>query len=334
MIQKRKIYLEDLGIAGNYSLEDIPTLSSSLLPTLTLKSELRMPNKSLRCYLYLKQIVNGGSFGEIRIATRMSAEKQKQQDVYVKSPRLEAMNLQSEALLQSCAHKCLVRHSIDWAVPKVHDIFTYQNKIHFSMDMMEGVFLDKWFQQSKSPDTDFFLMMAQLSIFLCLLHQCIGLDHRDLKADNLLISPHPCRLQFQYNTHTYTLDCPFRVHILDFGFACLGNGSIESSPAFITLGDGILPAIDPCPKEGRDLFQFLLSLLCVKTIRSVLSSSSMQSIESWTGKKFMSMAQKMSEDTSWIYLLTSSPEFTSPKSTPYSVLRDIVLLAPEYFKRT
>jgi len=59
----------------------------------------------------------------------------------------------------------------------------------------------------------------------------------------------------------------------------------------------------------------------------------MKSVESWTGSKYLSMAQKMSEDTSWIYLLTSSPEFTSPKSTPYAVLRDIVLLAPELFQK-
>lgn len=333
MIQKRKAYLEDLGLQDSYTLEDIPSISTSLLPTLNMKSELRMPNKQVRAYLYLKQVVNGGSFGEIRLATRITTDKQKTQDVYVKSPRLDAMNLQSEAFLQSCAQKCLTRHSVDWAVPKVYDVFTYQNKVHFSMEKMEGVFLDRWFQESKQPDTDFLLMMAQLSIFLCLLHQCIGLDHRDLKADNLLLSPQPCCLQFQYNARTYTLNCPFQVHILDFGFACLGNLTTETTPAFINLGDGILPAIDPCPKEGRDLFQFLLSVLCVKTIRSALSFSMMQSIESWTGKKFMSMAQKMSEDTSWIYLLTSSADFTSPKSTPYSVLRDIVLLAPEYFKR-
>lgn len=332
-MQKKRVYLEDLGVQGPSTLEEIPTIPNTLFPILNMKSELRMPTKELRAYLYLKQIVNGGSFGEIRLATRVIPETQTKQDVYVKCPRLEAMNLQTEALLQSCAYKCLLRHSIEWAVPKVYDVFTYQKKVHFSMEKMDGVFLDVWFQKSKQPDADFLLMMAQLSIFLCLLHQCIGLDHRDLKADNLLLSPTPCRLQFQYNARTYTLDCPFQLHILDFGFACLGNTTVDGTPAFVNLGDGILPSIDPCPKEGRDLFQFLLSVLCVKTIRSVLSSSVMQSIESWTGKKFLSMAQKMSEDTSWIYLLTSSADFTSPNSTPYSVLRDIVLLAPEYFKR-
>lgn len=333
MIRKKIVSFQDLGIDSPYALEEISSIPRSLLPVLNMKSELRMPSKDVRAYLYLKQIVNGGSFGDIRKATRVSLDKKQTLDVYVKSPRMEAMDLQLEALLQYCAHQCLSKHSIVWAVPNVYDIFLYQNKTHFSMERMEGVFLDTWFQSSQHPDKDFLLMMAQLSIFLCLLHQCIGLDHRDLKADNLLLSPQPCRLQFQYGARTYTLDCPFQVHILDFGFACLGNVSADPSPAFINLGDGILPAIDPCPKEGRDLFQFLLSVLCVKTIRSALSSSVMESIESWTGKKFLSMTQKMAEDTSWIYLLTSSPEFSSPKSTPYSVLRDIVLLAPEFFKR-
>jgi serine/threonine protein kinase len=332
MIRKKIIHFEELGI-GSYTLEEIPTVSASLFPRLTMKSELQMPNKSIRARLYLKQIVNGGSFGDIRLATRLNPETQEKLDVYVKSPRLEAMNLQNEALLQFCAHKCLLYHSIPWAVPRVYDIFQYEKKTHFSMSVMEGVFLDRWFQESKQPDTDFFLLMAQLSIFLCLLHQCIGLDHRDLKADNLLISNQSCILQFQYGARTFTLRCPFQVHILDFGFACLGHGHGQASSTFVNLGDGVLPSIDPCPKEGRDLFQFLLSLLCVKAIRSALSSSCMKSVESWTGSKYLSMAQKMSEDTSWIYLLTSSPEFTSPKSTPYAVLRDIVLLAPELFQK-
>jgi serine/threonine protein kinase len=292
-----------------------------------------MPTNNLRARLYLKQVVHGGSFGDIRLATRVHPETQEKCDVYVKSPRLEAMNLQTEALLQYCASHCLTHHSISWAIPKVYDIFQYQNKTHFSMSVMDGVFLDRWFQTSKQPDTDFFLLMAQLSIFLCLLHQCIGLDHRDLKADNLLISSQSCVLQFKYGARTYTLNCPFQVHILDFGFACLGHGHGDASSTFVNLGDGVLPSIDPCPKEGRDLFQFLLSLLCVKTIRTVLSSSCMKSVESWTGTKYLSLTQKMSDDTSWIYLLTSSSEFTSPTSTPYAVLRDIVLLAPELFQK-
>jgi serine/threonine protein kinase len=331
MIQKKTISFQSLGLEKPYSLDELSSVSSSLFPVLNLKSELLMPTKQIRAHLYLKQIVNSGSFGDIRVATR--EEKGEKRDVYVKSPRLDAMNLQTEALLQFCAYQCLAGHSIPWAIPTVYDVFRYQNKMYFSMEKMDGVFLDVWFQNSKQPDTDFFLMMAQLSILLCLLHQCIGLDHRDLKADNLLLSNHPCRLQFQYGARTYLLDSPFQVHILDFGFACLGNTTTDSSSAFINLGDGVLPAIDPCPKEGRDLFQFLLSILCVKTIRSALSSSSMHSIESWTGTKFVSMAKKMSEDTSWIYLLTSSPDFTSPKSTPYSVLRDIVLLAPELVRK-
>jgi serine/threonine protein kinase len=333
MLRKKMIDFEELGI-GSYTLEEIPTVPSALFPVLTMKSELQMPSKSLRVRLYLKQIVNSGSYGDIRLATRVHPTTQEKIDVYVKSPRLEAMDFKTEALLQYCAHVCLSHHAIPWAVPKVHDIFQYQNKTHFSMSVMEGVFLDRWFQTSKQPDTDFFLLMAQLSIFLCLLHQCIGLDHRDLKADNLLISNQSCVLQFKYGARTYTLRCPFQVHILDFGFACLGHGNGDASSTFVNLGDGVLPSIDPCPKEGRDLFQFLLSLLCVKTIRSTLSSSCMKSVESWTGTKYLSMAQKMSEDTSWIYLLTSSPEFTSPQSTPYAVLRDIVLLAPELFQKT
>ncbi len=329
--RKKEIQLKDLGIETVYTLEDIPSIPSSLFPSLTMKSELRMPDTTLRAYLYLKSLHDKGSYGDIRIAARVEPGTTKNVNLLVKSPRIELIHLQTEAILQYLAHKCLLKHEIPWAVPRVYDIFSYHQKIHFSMDHIKGKFLHEWFAGSSQPDTDFLAMMAQLSIFLCLLHQCLGLDHRDLKANNLLLSPHPCQLRFQYYQTIYTLECPFQVHILDFGFACLGD--LETSEAFLNLGDGVLPKIDPCPKEGRDLFQFLLSVLCIQSIRNVLSSQLLQWIEPWTGKKFQSMAQKLTEDTRWIYLLTSSSTFTSAKSTPYSILKDIMLLAPSMFSR-
>lgn len=330
MIRKKQISLEELGIATSVALEDIPALPSSLLPTLTKSSELRLPDKVFRAKLYLQHIVHKGSFGDIRLGSRCDLSGN-QISVFVKSPRLDRMDLKSEAILQHSAHACLIANRIPWAIPQVYDIFRYGKKTMFSMELIPGLYLDDWFAKSATPDKDFLLLMTQLSIFLCILHQCIGLDHRDLKADNLLITASPCRLRFQYKGDIFILDCPFRLHLLDFGFACLGEPG--ETYAFLNLGDGILPKVDPCPKEGRDLFQFLLSLLCLRAIRLALSHTTLASIESWTGKKFKEFVVKSLDDISWIYLLTSKADFHCATSTPYSILRDIVTLAPELFSR-
>lgn len=329
MIRKKRIALEELGIETSIFLEDLSSIPSSLLPSLTMKSELRMPDKSLRAHLFLKQVLHHGTYGDIRVAVRSGLGGEKQ-NVLVKGPRMEGIELTQEAILQHAAYSCMIANRIPWAVPAVYDVFLYGKKSMFSMERMDGVFLDTWFASSKEPDRDFLLLMAQLSIYLCILHQCLGLDHRDLKTDNLLISAHPSQLQFQYKEERYTLVSPFRLHILDFGFACLGEGG---QPAFVSVGD-VLPIVDPCPKEGRDLFQFLLSILTVKSIRTVLSHSVLGYIETWVGKRFADMAAKMIEDTAWIYLLTSSAEFHCPNSTPYHVLRDLVTLSPSLFTKS
>ena len=329
MIRSKLVTLEDLGIDSTVALGDLKSIPSSSLPILTRTSELRMPDKSLRAHLYLKHQISEGSFGEIRMATRVDLSGI-HQDLLVKSPRLDIQDIKLEAIIQHSAYTCLIANRVPWAIPAVYDIFRYGKKTMFSMEYIAGYYLDEWFTKTKQPDTDFLYMMAQLSIYLCILHQCLGLDHRDLKADNLLISPHPCRLRFQYKTTVYAIDSPFRLHMLDFGFACLGDSEPPGSNAFLTLGD-VLPVIDPCPKEGRDLFQLLLSLLCIRAIRLVISHTTLASIERWTGKEGIELAEKSLEDIRWIYLKTSRSFFTCPTSTPYNILRDILTLAPELF---
>lgn len=331
MNRAKLVTLEDLGIASTVALGDIETIPSSQLPILTRTSELRMPDKRLRAHLYLKHQITQGAFGEIRLATRVDLSGQ-HMDLLVKSPLLDSQDIKMEAILQHSAYTCLIANRVPWAVPAVYDIFRYGKKTMFSMDYIQGYYLDEWFTKTKHPDTDFLHMMVQLSIYLCILHQCLGLDHRDLKADNLLISPHACRLRFQYKSNVYTIESPFRLHMLDFGFACLGDPDLTGSSAFISLGD-VLPVIDPCPKEGRDLFQLLLSLLCIRAIRLVISHTTLASIERWTGKEGIELAEKSLEDIKWIYLKTSRSSFTCPTSTPYNVLKDILFLAPELFTK-
>ena len=166
--------------------------------------------------------------------------------------------------------------------------------------------------------------MVQLSITLCILHNCLELDHRDLKSDNLFIRSEPCSLQFQQNSSTYIFRSPFQVALLDFGFACIGN--------HIGLGTEVLPALDPCPKEGRDLFHFLISVLSIDTIRKRLSVKTLEQIDLWLGNKYASLAKRFGNTTeTWVHLVTSKAEFRSETSSPQKVLHDILTKNPELF---
>ena len=93
-----------------------------------------------------------------------------------------------------------------------------------------------------------------------------------------------------------------------------------------------MPALDPCPKEGRDLFHFLISVLSIETIRKRLSQSTLDQIDLWLGSKYASMAKRFAhEKKPWVYLVTSNADFRSLTSSARRVLNDIVTKNPELF---
>ena len=157
----------------------------------------------------------------------------------------------------------------------------------------------------------------------------MSLDHRDLKLDNLLVKKESCCIRFSLGGTTWRLQCPFQIILLDFGFACIGSAS---KVAIINLGDGVLPPMDPCPKEGRDLFHLLISLLSFKPFCDSISSFTKELIDSWLSvgdKSYGPMAKKWGS-ASWVYLVTSQRNFSASKCTPYHILNDLRKRIPTF----
>jgi serine/threonine protein kinase len=314
--------LKKLGIEGTYTLDTMKQIPDSAFPVLNGSSQLIYEGGNERAHLFLGDILTHGAYGDIRSASRV--KNGKSETVLVKSPRLPEMNLKMEAIVQTISRGCLEKQNISWAIPEIYDIYQYKGKMSFSMEKIKGQYLHEWFLKTKEPDLDFYKTMIQLCIILSILHNCLELDHRDLKSDNLFIRNESCSLQFKHELNTYIVACPFQVALLDFGFACVGD--------HLGLGTEVLPVLDPCPKEGRDLFHFLISVLSIETIRKRLSTKTLDQIDLWLGNKYASLAKRFANTTeTWVHLVTSKTEFRSQTSSPYRVLQDIVTKNPELF---
>lgn len=311
MIPDKKLNLSLLGIDGSYSLNDLSKIPNSKLSVFRERDRTIVSGQSLRAYLFMEKIVNNGSYGNLISANRVTDGSIV--PVMVKIPRLPEMNLTQEAIIQSLCYSHLKSEGASWAIPQVYDIFLKDGKPCFSMDQIKGKTVLEWFEASKTPDHDFFLLMAQLSLLLWSLETRLNIDHRDLKADNILIKEGPSLLKIS----TWTLECPFQVILLDFGFACLGS--------LVNLGDGVLPSMDPCPKEGRDLFQLLVSLIHLKFFTKHLSQSTKDKITKWLSvgsKSYSPIAERWSPE-SWVYLITSQRDFLASKCSPLKILEDL-----------
>ena len=311
MIPDKKLNLHSLGIDGSYSLNELSKIQNSKLSVFKERDKTILSGATLRAHLFLEKVVNHGSYGNLVSANRITDGSIV--PVMIKIPRLPEMNLTQEAIIQSLCYTHLRQEGASWAIPKVYDIFLMDNKPCFSMDQIKGKTVLEWFGASKTPDRDFFLLMAQLSLLLWSLETRMNLDHRDLKVDNILIREGPILL----TQSVWTLECPFQVILLDFGFACIGS--------LVNLGDGVLPPMDPCPKEGRDLFQFLVSLLNLQAFVKYIAPSTKERITQWLSvgsKSYAPIAEKWSPER-WMYLVTSQRNFVASKCNPSTILEDL-----------
>jgi len=304
--------ISSLGIQGTYSLAELSTIPKKNLLVYRERDRTLLSSGILRAHLFMEKIVNHGSYGNLISGNRITDGII--QPVMVKISRLPEMNLTQEAIIQSLCHAHLLSEGAPWAIPKVYDVFLKNEEVCFSMDQIKGKTLLEWFTESKTPDRDFYLLLAQLSLLLWSLETKLNVDHRDLKADNLLLRNGQCRLQIG----SWCLDCPFQVVLLDFGFACLGS--------FVSLGDGVLPPMDPCPKEGRDLFQLLVAIVSLKPMYRCFNQETKSHVTKWLSvgsKSYESLAGRWSPE-SWMYLVTSQEAFTASKCSPSKLLDDLL----------
>jgi len=272
--------------------------------------------KDLRCSIRYKKRENRGGYGSIHKIQRTPSLGK---ELCVKSPHTPTYSLCPEAILQWHASEILRRAGIYGAIPHIYDIFQYAGETRFTMDFINGRSALQCVTEAADPDFTWLQILAQVSLLLGYLEETIHLDHRDLKADNIWIRDIPVHYSLSIGGIVWKLKAPFQVVILDFGFACLGN---DEGHSIISLSDGIVPKIDPCPKEGRDLFQLIASVWSIPIIRARASKEIQNEMESLLTFKNTSYVHiiKQTHNTHWIYLAVSDGRFRHPPLHPVTLL--------------
>jgi len=260
-----------------------------------------------------------GTFGFVDLFTRTDA-KQEAKTVAIKRPKFTQMKLLNEALFQKKLHEDLISFGLSFCVPKVYDIFVYRvtGDIWFSMESHEPQLLSKWAMQNISKPRVFILLILQIALILEVFEQELHVDHRDLKINNILVIDKPVSIDITWKDMERVLDFPFRIVFLDFGFACKNaTEDIKHS----------LPNLDACPKEGRDIFQILVSLWNNESLRNVMPETWCSWIKKCIStihpKNFPSLALTESKKPlNWMYTLTDDKLFRAPLCAPSKIIHD------------
>lgn len=261
-----------------------------------------------------------GGYGLLQLCQRTDLSGSTQQ-VIVKNAT-QSINLGPEAITQWLARNVLKSYGLEKSIPQVYDIFEKNSQLSFSMEFIRGDFPYVYLAKVNNPDTFFFQMLTQVSILLFILEKEMNLDHRDLKANNLFIREEPVDYSIDMAGVSFRVKAPFRVFILDFGFACIGDGHGKTQ---INIAPGIFPKSDPCPKDGRDLFHLLTSFWSIPSIRERMSATTQAEVDDWLikdNKDFSRLSRKFKQ-TDWVYIVTSDPGFNYPKLSPLSILKRI-----------
>jgi serine/threonine protein kinase len=287
------------------------TVPMSNLPYLHPDGRILTGQGQHRSTLEGKAIVNQGVNCIIQKGIRTS--NMKRSLVAIKRPKYPHQHLRLEAFVQALAYNALKKEGIIGAIAKPYDVFTFANEARFTMEWVEGIscyeFLAQYLGQPANFQTMFLHVLLQTAYIMDALGRNLSIDHRDMKLDNLWIRQKPITYSIVKGGKTTLYSCPFQVVLLDFGFACLGTAERQT---LLNLGNAI-PDIDPCPKEGRDLYHILNRLLEPPYFADMLSPVLRKTLLSW-------MEPVGPSHHSGSHVKTSLPKFALPALSPAAVL--------------
>lgn len=302
------------GIETNWTFGQTTSLFDQL-PVQQITGFIRTKRGAPRCTISYLNVINQGSYGKIQRVKRTDPS-----GVSVilvsKIPILEChkQSFAQEALVQHFARKSLDCYGFRGAVPEVYDIYNYIDECRFTMEFIEGHSALEMVHRASDPGLTFLYILSQLCMILLVLETTMNLDHRDLKITNLWVRKVPVTYRIELGKAVYSVSSPFQVVLLDFGFACIGQE--------LNLGNGVFPDLDPCPKEGRDLFQFLVSLWSVETVRVKLPAEIQETVNGWLSSH-AEKAKRFQKGLGWTYAVTGDPSFRSSILHPALVLAQI-----------
>jgi serine/threonine protein kinase len=224
-----------------------------------------------------------------------------------------------EALFQWRVHDCLEEYGLGFSIPQVYSIIKFKQSgdIWFSMKSYKAMLLSAWCLQNIKKDGKLFtLLLLQISLVLEVMEIILEVDHRDLKVNNIMVIDEKCEIDVG---HAKKLVFPFHIVFIDFGYACAGK-IID-----MKTSDGI-PPIDMCPKEGRDMFQILVSLWRIQGLREILEQRwgawIRYRIDSAFPQNSYARLAECAMDLNWLYSVTENTVFRAPLCAPSVIIKD------------
>ena len=308
------VSLAELGIPWKGSPSQWSSIPYSLLPYCTVQGKVYDSSGLELFTLTPVGPLGGGTFGVVDAFSCIEADKTS--TVAIKRPKHPNIHLLHEALFQWKLYNDLKPYGISFCVPKVYRIFRFKSTgdVWFSMKRYESQLLSTWCSKKIRTDGRMFaLLLLQIALVLEVVQDILRIDHRDLKVNNILVVDTPTSIGIEWEGKDRIIDFPFHIVLLDFGFACKG-GVID-----IRADDG-LPPIDFCPKEGRDIFQILVSLWRINTLRTVLEVSWGAWIRSRIGR-YVGLTES-AHDLNWMYSVTDDTTFSAPECAPSFIIRE------------
>ena len=311
--------LEELGINKSINVEDF-ILDTSSIPKIDISGYIKYETKEIRCKIIDENIEHiSGGYGIIKYAIRYYNNIQI--PCVIKESIDVSFNILNEAILQHLSYTTLKIHKLEYMIPKVYDIY-YNTNVCFSMQRITGEFLHTFLVNSETSEKDFIYCFLQISIVLYILESKLLLDHRDLRVTNVFVVKDPKEIKFTIENKIYTYSCNYHICILDFGFACIGN-----KPSKINASEALFKKRDKCFKPGRDIFQLLISLLSLDSIKNKFSLEFYNKLASLLyDKKDYRNLLKSKEKADLSYIAINYDDFTFDSLLPSNFIKVLIHL--------
>lgn len=312
-----EISLASLGIPWKGSPRLWHTIPRNLLHICTIQGRV-LDSSGLLLYM-LRPIapLGSGTFGTVDSYRCIKGGEESV--VAIKRPKYPEIDLFIEALFQWRTHRLMDKYNLGFCIPEVYDIFRFKQTgdVWFSMRSYNADLLSSW---TLANSGRFGELILQIALTLEVIQNMLFIDHRDLKVNNILVVDSPVEIPILWKGKTISLTFPFHIVYLDFGYAC--------AKGLIDVRDG-LPTLDLCPKDGRDIYQILVSLWRIKELRSLLRSKwgtwICSKIDSTLPQSYLRLVES-AFDLSWMYTLTDNTGFRAPLCTPANIIGDCMTI--------
>jgi len=269
----------------------------------------------------------GSTYSHIELGRRTTNHQSHY--VFIKRPLIPGRSLLYEACIQQIVKLSLNRGGFPRGAAPVYDVFrTTDRCVCFSMEIFQDAVPLSILLEGLTEVTQVVVeLLLQLCAMLYHLEQDIGMNHRDLKPNNLMIETRtePVPMVLRIGSQSITIQSKYTISLIDFGFSCVGNKGTQK--ADLAIGE-VYGLKDPCPKEGRDLYMFLAFLYIDCSAK--LAPDLRTCFDKWLQNSTTGILRKidaMGHDFDpWIYFITGSDRILKFGSSPETVFRDLVRL--------